>query len=352
MQRKTLGDEHPDVAKSIYSLGELMRRRGNLAESHAVLTAALSIQRKLLGDEHPDVLATLRGLALTLERETNWAAAESVRRAALATWRRQSGDEDPHTLTEFEGLVRALHAQKKLADAEQILAEVLTPAFAAKPASLKLLVARINLFGPQGRWAEAARDAALALRHQPDDHYRYHTLAPLLAITDQRAAYEEVCRLMLATFTNTSNPYVAERVVKDCLLWPAEGVEYSTMDRLADIAVNRGGGEKSLPFFQVAKALSSYRQGRFTEALEWADEALKGKQTYARAHACAVAAMANWRLGKRDEARAMLNQGDGFAPAFVFTPQVETLGSDWLAWLVARISLNEAKTLIESKRTK
>ena len=40
IQRKLLGDQHPDVAKSLSTFGERMRQRGNLNESQTVLTAA------------------------------------------------------------------------------------------------------------------------------------------------------------------------------------------------------------------------------------------------------------------------------------------------------------------------
>ena len=83
IQRKVLGDDHPDVARSIYLLGDRMRRSGSLTESHAVLYAALSIQIRLLGEDHPDVLATLIGLAATLEKEGDWAGLEAVREGAL-----------------------------------------------------------------------------------------------------------------------------------------------------------------------------------------------------------------------------------------------------------------------------
>jgi len=53
MRRRLLGEEHPEVAKSLYLLGDRMRQQGNLNESYSILSAALSIQRKLLGDENP-----------------------------------------------------------------------------------------------------------------------------------------------------------------------------------------------------------------------------------------------------------------------------------------------------------
>jgi serine/threonine protein kinase/tetratricopeptide (TPR) repeat protein len=352
IQRKVLGDDHPDVARSIYLLGERMRQNGNLTESHAVLSAALSIQRKLLGEEHPDVLATLIGLGSTLEKEGNWAEVETLRRQTLELRRKRYGNEASQTLSEVEGLVRALREQKKLDEAEQVLGEALTPAFVSKPASVKLLFQRADLMGRQGRWEEAAADATRCIEHQPAEHYHYHMLAPLLVVTRNRPAYEQLCRKILTTFTNTTNPYWAQRAAIDCLLLPNLDVDLQLLDKLADIAVSRGSGEASaLPHFQVCKAMSSYRLARYTDALSWAEKALDSSPGYASAHACAVKAMANWQLGRQADARAMLTKGESMVPNITPERGIEKVGGSWVAWLFARLALDEAAALIQSQPT-
>ncbi|MGE4178937.1 MAG: tetratricopeptide repeat protein [Limisphaerales bacterium] len=353
IQRKVLGDDHPDVAKSIYLLGERMRRNGNIPESHAVLSAALSIQRKLLGDDHPDVLATLIGLGSALEREGNWAEVETVRRQILELRRKQSGNEASQTVSEVEGLVRALREQKKLDEAEQVLGEALTPEFSSKPASVKLLFQRADLMGRQGRWEDAAADAVRCIGHQPAEHYHYHMLAPLLVVTGNRPAYEQLCRRILATFTNTPNPYWAQRAAIDCLLVPNPEVDLQLLDKLADIAVSRGSGETSaLPHFQACKAMSSYRLARYTDALSWAEKALDSTATHASAQACAVLSMVNWQLGRPADARAMLAKGEALAPNITPERGIEKVGGSWVAWLIARIALDEAAALTQSQPSK
>src|SRR6266481_3902494 len=91
------------------------------------------------------------------------------------------------------------------------------------------------------------------------DRFRYHTLAALLAITRDRPAYETFCRKILATFTNTTDPYIDERIAKDCLLLPDSGVDLEFVDNLADKSVSLGSNYPDAPYFQVAKAMSAYR---------------------------------------------------------------------------------------------
>src|SRR5262249_34689442 len=148
-------------------------------------------------------------------------------------------------------LVRVLMNQRKFAQAEDLLNDVLTAAF--QPSSASLLVQRVNLNGRRGRWREAAADAALALENQPSDHYRYHTLVALLAVNQDRPAYEDLCKQLVTKFPNPTNPFIAERIAQDCLLLPKSGVDLQLLDNLADAAVTLGTSDASLPYFQASK---------------------------------------------------------------------------------------------------
>jgi eukaryotic-like serine/threonine-protein kinase len=233
----------------------------------------------------------------------------------------------------------------------QLLDKALTPTFVIQGANANQLAQRIKLLGRRGRWAEAAAVAAVALEKEPEDHYHYHILAGLLAVTHDRPAYERLCQKLIARFSNPVNPYIAERVAQDCLLLPNSGVDLTLIDKLADIAVTRGSGEAALPYFQACKAMSNYRLGRFSEAVEWAEKAANSPtaEAPAKGKAFAVLAMSRWQLGQEQAARAALADGDLAAPQF--SPAHEDLGDAWLAWLMARISLDEAAALIQSGST-
>jgi Flp pilus assembly protein TadD len=103
-----------------------------------------------------------------------------------------------------------------------------------------------------------------------------------------------------------------------------------------------------MPFFQVCKALSEYRQGHFAEAVEWSQKSVESSRTGAHGQAYAVLAMAYWQLGKQDEARAMLAKGDALAPSIMPVSIAEDPANAWLAWLSARIQLDEATALVKS----
>lgn len=263
-------------------------------------------------------------------------------------WSKRAGNESPQAVDALHGLVINLTARKKFDEAVEILTAALTPGFVKNPSCVNTLELRLNLLGRQARWREAAVDAALIVGHQPADHTRYHALAPLLVVTGDHAAHTRLCQEILARFGHTDNPYIADRAAKDCLLRADAGTDPQKVDQLADIAVTAGKGEISMPFFQTCKALSKLRQGEFETAIEWAEKPLAGSLIYAKAHACAVLAMAHWRLGRHDEALSALGQGIRLAPEIAATGEAVDLGEEWDAWLLARIQLDEAAALIKS----
>jgi serine/threonine protein kinase/tetratricopeptide (TPR) repeat protein len=351
LRRKALGEEHPDVASSFATLGERMRQRGKLTEADAVLSTALSIQQKLLGASSPASLNSLRLLALTLEGEGKWTEAEAVRREGLGLRRRLAGQEAPETLEEADGLVRALIHQDRLEEADKVVAENLSESLAGRSEGIGLMAQRIYLAGRREQWAPAARDAARLVELEPANHYRYHLLAPLLVLADDRAGYEALCRRILERFGDTRLPVVADRVAKDCLLRPVPGLDLAAVDRLADVAINLGDSDPSRPFFAVCKALSSYRLGQYPQAVQWAQKALEiignnHARLQVEAHAHAILAMARWQQGEPTRARAELDQAEALNETERRTVLTWDDGDGWFGRYFVRLTLDEARKLI------
>jgi len=349
MRLKLLPENHPDVAISLYLIGDRMRQLNDLQSADSILRAAYSVQRKLLGDEDPDALYTLRSLGLALESEGKLTDAEQADRQALDTYLKQGDTENPDALSAVENLVRVLKSEKKFSDAERLLDEILTPELAGKASSQRLLSLRADLRARSGQWNEAADDAALAFEYQPTDRGLYAMLAALLLEAKEQSKYEQFCDTLLSKFGDTTNVYVADQVAKACLFAPVTRTNADLIYRLADFTVTQGARDQNaMPFFEVCKALSEYRQGHYDAALEWAQRPLKIEGNYSHGHAYAVLAMANWRLGRIDEARADLARGNDLAPPSMPAAIAEDSGFAWQAWLFARIQLDEAAALIQS----
>jgi tetratricopeptide (TPR) repeat protein len=349
MRQKLLGAEHPDVAKSLYLVGDRMRQRGDLDEAYPILSAALSIQQKLLGEDNQASLDTLRSLGLTLAANGKFEDAERVYREALALLRKRGEVNSPQALSDLESLAGVLKAERKFGDAEQLLDETLTPSFARQPASAEFFALRSDLKARRGQWREAAADETIACEFQPSNQWRFPILAALLAKANSRPEYEQFCKGLLATFGETTNIYVADQVAKSCLFLPSPEVDLNVVRRLADTTVAAGiGDQNATPYFQDCKALCEYRQGHYAEAVEWAQKPLTISGLHVYGHAYAVLALAYWRLGEKEEARTMLAKAEALAPAAIPSSIAEDPSDAWQSWLYARIQLEEATSLIES----
>jgi len=348
MQRKLLGDGAPEVANSRNSLAQLLARKGELEESHAILETALSDQDKSFGEDNPISLGTMRSLGLLLQAEGELAKAEAVHREAVTLWRSRGESETPQAVSEVESLARVLMAEKKFGEAEQILDQELTPTFVQQPASGDQLALRADLKARRGDWQGAAADASLAFENQPFKDERFAMVAALLVKTDNFPAYEQLRQKLLATFASTTNIFVADQVAKACLFRPASPAELKVIGPLASLSVTRGSGDAgAMPFFEVCKALAEYRQGHFGEAAAWAQKSVESPRVEAQEHGYGVLAMARWRLGEKDTARAMLTAGEALAPDIMPGQAAEDPGNAWLAWLFARTTLEEAAALIK-----
>ncbi|MGH7994042.1 MAG: hypothetical protein ACREDQ_11035, partial [Limisphaerales bacterium] len=210
-----------------------------------------------------------------------------------------------------------------------------------------LLALKANIEARRGQWAEAAADAARSLEYQPRSSFRYSMVAALYLKSGNRPAYEKFCKELFYDFGDTDNIFVADQVAKACLFLPASQVNLNSIARLADFAVTLGANDEgAMPFFEICKALSEYRLGHFAQAAEWAKKTLASPRTDAYPHAYGILALADWRLGKKEDARAMLDAGEKLAPREMPAVVAEDPGTAWLTWLLARIQLDEAESLL------
>ncbi len=241
--------------------------------------------------------------------------------------------------------------ERKYDEADQVLDDILTPALDRGPQSAQLWRIRAEFLAGRGRWEEAAADATQALELQPTDHVPYHMLAPLLVATGTLEQYRAHCRKTLAQFSGTANPYVADRMAKDCLILSSDGCDLEAVGKLADTAVRLGTNENALPYFQCTKGLAEYRLGRFTNAVDWAQKSID-HPSYSGdpnrfVQAYMIIAMAQHQLKQNELARAAMEQGAEIAAKKLAKPENGEVGSGWRDWIIAQALLQEAKALID-----
>jgi len=204
-----------------------------------------------------------------------------------------------------------------------------------------------------GQWSEATVDFSELVKLDPNDHQGWYLLAPLLLNNRNLEGYRKHCQTMLAKFSAANDPQIAERTVKVCLLLPMAGADLAAASKLADTAVTVGKDDRwvgDLAYFQFAKGLAEYREGRFAAAAEWANKALHkpGEDFQRDVQAYAVLAMARYQLGQTNEARAVLSNAEEVTETKLQKLDSGSLGESWHNVLIAHILLREAKTVVGS----
>jgi tetratricopeptide (TPR) repeat protein len=119
------GDEHIQIAESLYHLGACSYVRARYNEAEERFRQAVAMQRSLLGPDHPDVAATLTYLGDSLCMQDRFAEAKEIQTEALELKRRVLGDRHPDVAESLEYLGGAHFEGGELAEAETLFREVL-----------------------------------------------------------------------------------------------------------------------------------------------------------------------------------------------------------------------------------
>ncbi|MGA2748959.1 MAG: serine/threonine-protein kinase, partial [Verrucomicrobiota bacterium] len=124
--RQTLyGKEHPDVAASLYAIGQVLESLDRVAESEACQRQALAMRKKLLGPTNLAVAQSLGGFAWVLMKQNRDAEAETNLNLSLAMRQKLPGGEDLEFVQTLSALGASLRGQGRLSEAEAALRRAL-----------------------------------------------------------------------------------------------------------------------------------------------------------------------------------------------------------------------------------
>ena len=199
------------------------------------------------------------------------------------------------------------------------------------------------IHGRRGEWTEATRNFTRVVELLPSDHDACHSFAPLLAQSDPEA-YRRLCAQILRQFGRTSNPAIAERMARDCLILPPSAADLETISKMVDAAVAAGPSHPFWDYFQFVKGLSEYRNSRFADAAEWLQKVAAHENDPDRTvEAYMALAMAQHQVKQVDEARATLAKGLQIADT-----KLGKFGSpQFNDQIAAQMLMREASELIE-----
>jgi WD40 repeat protein/serine/threonine protein kinase len=219
-------------------------------------------------------------------------------------------------------------------------------AFERAPDSLELHFECGELYAEHGKWDRAAAHYARAIALDPRDDQRCSVNACLHWQMGDREGYRRLCREMLDRFGQTSNPVIAHRVARACLLTPDLADEAERVMQLADRTVRGTEGDWLYGVFLQTKGLAEYRAGRYEQAVDWLRKSQQRCTTpCGKSVTTFFLAMAYHRLRRADEARAALAQAQKFVEQEI--GYLDTAVGE--VRLICEIVRREAEVLINGK---
>jgi serine/threonine protein kinase/uncharacterized protein HemY len=125
IERRLLGEKHPDTLGSINNLGLLYRHEGKFALAEPLLARVVELRRKTQGEDNPETLICMNNLGSLYRDEGKYEQAELLLTKSFEVQRRVRGEDNPETVAALANLGVLYRAEEKQAQAEPILFEAL-----------------------------------------------------------------------------------------------------------------------------------------------------------------------------------------------------------------------------------
>ena len=226
--------------------------------------------------------------------------------------------------------------------AEKALDQIpLSPASATMLSSIGLMHVR------RGEWHQAITNFNRMAIVVPSEPLPYSQLGILLAQVGDDAGYNQNCDQIVKLSATNRMPLVAERLAKSCLVRPPPPEDLPAIAKIAAVAMNAGPRHRNYPSFQLVQALTEYREGRFSKAVDLLQKvAAQPGEDLRTVQAYAVLAMAQHQLDDDPAAHASLARASELANTTPAKAGVRELGLTWHEVLAARLLLAEAKNVV------
>ena len=148
IRRDSLGQNHPDTAKSLQSLGHILTVNGKYKEAEPYLRQALDIQLRALGPSNSETAATQNLLGMLLYYQGRYDEAGPVLEASIVTARKLGSDNGELAALSLNNLALVRRDQGRYAEAEQLFREALDsqrPVLGPDHPSIALYTANLGL---------------------------------------------------------------------------------------------------------------------------------------------------------------------------------------------------------------
>ncbi len=249
-----------------------------------------------------------------------------------------------------------LCGQAKFDEAKEIMSSISVPALQTEKRDAAMVYAALtDSIARHGWWKEALPHAIKAVECDPAGDLNFASLLALLAASDDLENYRRYCREYLERFGGKKLALQGEHIAKMCLILPSSGAEITVAEELAEEALAAAANDAYLSYYQFAKGLAEYRNGRFESASDLMRKSIAdpfygdGQNRYVQAYM--VLAMAQYQLKQTGEARTALAKGIEIDETKLRKIEDGDLGTGWFwrDWVIAHVLMKEARAMIGSQ---
>ena len=206
IHRRSLPEDHPDLAINLNNLALLYEFQGRYSEAESLFLQALEIHRRSLPEDHPSLANRLNNLAGLYESQGRYSEAEPLYLQALEIDRRSLPEDHPSLANCLNNLAGLYEFQGRYSEAEPLFLQAVEIGRRSLPEDHPSLAAHLNnlaeLYRSQGRYSEAEplylKSVEIDRRALPEDHPSLATHLNNLALLYQsQGRYSEAEPLYL-----------------------------------------------------------------------------------------------------------------------------------------------------------
>ncbi|KFA87324.1 hypothetical protein Q664_48675 [Archangium violaceum Cb vi76] len=254
LREAVLGGTHPEVANCLHLLGDIHRRRGDLARAEPLLQRALTLREAALGKDHLSVASSVNNLAILYSAQGLYERAAPLFERALAINEAAPGDNHARIAASLNNLANHYESMGLAGQAEPLLRRALA-LYEATPGTPPFLVAYplnnlAKLYLSQGAYgqAESLFQRALAVNeaasgpNHPDVAISLSNLAVLYA---EQELYDD----------RTQSLYQRSLAIREAALGPDHPDVAYSLNNLASFYKKQGLYSRARPLYQRALAI-------------------------------------------------------------------------------------------------
>ena len=345
----SFGPRDPTYVAALNGLVQALLTLQKLDEAERDAREGIALAKQLLGPEHPVVASSLARLARVLEQGDRLPEARTNLEEALTIWRKRLNNQDPNMGETVSALLDILLTAGNFEEAKDIFQQVLLPVTSGERPNTSVLLVCGNYLARKGEWKPAAEQFSKLIRLEPRNHHAYQALAALYVQMGDLRSYSELRTQILTTFGSITNePRIADRMAKSCMIVQPNPIDYATIAQLANVTVTYDTNAANTPWFQFCKGFAEYRGGHLEDSERWMRKVLEriNDGSTRDVEAYMVLAMAEYRLGQKEQGRADFDEGTRVARRRLREVSSGDIESGWTDWVLAHALMREAEEVL------